>query len=248
MGYGLKSDIGQIRKINQDTCLAKNFKYNNQSIHVFAVADGLGGHSAGEVASQYIIKYIEDNIVDIFENINENNLNVFIDKMNESMREFSLKNTEWLDMATTVTLALAVDSHLIIGHAGDSRAYIINTEKKELKSVTKDHSYVQILLEEGKITEKEAKSHPQKNVITSAIGIRSQIEISVNTYDLKSNEIVMLCSDGLYNLLSEEEIINIVVNNSDVQIACNKLVKRANINGGYDNITVVLFDNMEETE
>ncbi|MFT9494275.1 Stp1/IreP family PP2C-type Ser/Thr phosphatase [Anaerosolibacter sp.] len=242
MDIGAISHTGLIRDINQDSYFVSEDKMN-----LFIVADGMGGHKAGEVASSIAIdsvkKYIEEHISQkngeydeavsriIEEAIVDANTKIF----NKSMEE-----EKYQGMGTTLTMAF-IQSKLFIGHIGDSRAYLIRNN--EIKQITQDHSLVAELLRNGTITEKEAKTHPQKNIITRALGTEENIQIDIYTIELLAEDIIVLCSDGLSNLVEQMEIKECLTNSNSMQSGCEHLVDLANERGGYDNITIIGIKN-----
>jgi protein phosphatase len=209
MIVGAVTDIGKIRDINQDFM----FVGDVESFPLYIVADGMGGHNAGEVASNMAVHIIKK---------------VFID---------NIKRLKYAGMGTTITLAYIFNNNIYIGHVGDSRAYFATGEK--IYQITDDHSLVNELIKNGSITPEEAINHPQKNLITRAVGTSSEIQLDFYMLDYKSDDILIICSDGLSNMLSDGDIMKLIKSESDVDKACNKLISVANDNGGRDNITVI---------
>ena len=234
MKYSAKTDIGNIKENNEDAFLTL---VDNLSCKVFAVADGMGGHDFGEEASEIAVLYIKNhydynrNLKDYKKYINE-----IFSKINEKIYQTGLNKNSTSGMGTTLTLVIIFENKLYIGHIGDSRLYIIN---KEITQLTKDHSYVEELVDKGMITKREAKNHPKKNIITRALGTFLKIEVDIFDYELKENDIVLLCSDGLTNMVDDNEIKKIVLDTENLENANEQLVKLANLRGGYDNITIV---------
>lgn len=168
MKCAYSSNIGAKRKINQDACLAATIENNGRKYYVFAVADGLGGHRSGEIASQMAVDYIKENLSNVENYFDYNEMNQFVNDINHQILDVSRNCAECLGMATTLTMCILDGDRLGVIHIGDSRAYRIN--ENQMEQLTKDHSLVQVLVDEGKITSKEASVHPQKNVITRALG------------------------------------------------------------------------------
>lgn len=238
MKFGVVSDIGMVRETNQDS----HFTPEDESMPLFMVADGMGGHNAGEVASGKAIEKVEEwmkeNIKELT-NIKkiENSVAKSIEYANKHIFDYSKTSNIFKGMGTTLTMGYIFNNKIIIGHVGDSRAYLI--KNFDIVQITQDHSLVQQLIKEGKISQKEAKSHPQRNIITRAVGIASEIKIDVFTIDVNQGNIVVLCSDGLSNMISEKELAIIFSEEKDVQRACKIVVEKAKFKGGNDNITVL---------
>ena len=240
--YGI-SDIGLSRKENQDKIYLfdddKNIKY-------FIVADGMGGVNGGEIASTAAIEtiksYIDENIYNIEpekEQI-EDLIRQAIIKANKFIYQKSIREKEYKGMGTTVVLAIIYRNRVYIGHVGDSRIYRIRNNI--IRQLTKDHSYVQALLDEGTITRKEALNHPQRNILLKVVGCEKDIEPDIIVKGFVKNDILLMCTDGLTNMIPSKEIYEIVLEGKDdLKNTCNKLVNIANENGGYDNISVILI-------
>lgn len=235
-----KTDIGKARKTNED------FYYVSKpedKIKLFILADGMGGYSAGEVASQMAVKTVKEYIYKHFEKNNdtqekiENLLIDSIEYANNVIYKKAESKKELNGMGTTLDVCLIYNNKVYIGHVGDSRVYRIR--KDFMRKLTKDHSYVQTLIEDGKITKEEAFNHPKKNMLTKALGCMEKIEPDVYTKTFIKDDIILMSSDGLTNMVREDEISNII--KQDKENATESLVKRANDNGGYDNITVVII-------
>lgn len=218
------SDLGKNRKNNEDSFYCKDD--NN----LFIVADGLGGHSAGEIASdmatQYVAKENPQSIEDLLKSIAEANTLVY----NEAKH---LKN----DMATTLSSLLIKENKAYIGHVGDSRIYLIRAEI--VYRLTDDHTPVMETLRAGLITEEEAKHHPLKHMLSRTIGINPTVEIDALTIDIEENDFFIMCTDGLSNVVEETDMYNIYINNNDINDIPKAFVDLANDRGGPDNITVV---------
>lgn len=242
MEIGACSDIGKVRELNEDAYYMKD-----NGLNLFIVADGMGGHNAGEVASQIAIETIKNAVeqkMSHHENTKEFICNVLreaITEANLNIYTKALQEESYQGMGTTLTMAY-VSSKLYIGHVGDSRAYVIQND--EILQVTQDHSLVAELLRNGSITESEAKIHPQRNIITRALGTDERVDIDVLTLDINYNDIIVLCTDGLSNLIDTSEIKHIFLNCKTIQQGCEHLVTLANERGGYDNITVLAIRNI----
>ncbi len=232
------TNIGAKRKINQDACLAAMIDNHGKEYYIFAAADGLGGHRSGEIASQLAINYISENLYKVNDYFSYSDMDHFINEVNSEIVRSSIHNPELSGMATTLTLCILDDKNLSITQIGDSRAYKIT--KDSITRLTKDHSLVQILLDEGRLDDSSVQDHPQRNVITRALGTDSRVKIDLYNYEIDPDDIYLVCTDGLYNMVNETKILDIV-NNNNLQDAVKELINLANKNGGNDNITVLLF-------
>lgn len=236
------TDIGRARDINEDSCFCRQFA-NGWDLVI--IADGMGGHNAGEVASKIAVQTIVDCVgkrmsseIDKVEM--EQILRNAIEQANVNIYDESLKDVNCSGMGTTVTMAVISQNCIIIGHVGDSRAYIYRSGT--LSQITDDHSLVAELVKNGTITEDEAQHHPQKNVITRALGAKDKVDIDVIKLDMESPGILLICSDGLSNMLSDDEITGIISGNCDVSKTARNLIDAANCAGGLDNITVAVAE------
>lgn len=237
------TDLGNIRTNNEDTGLF--FRIADPGIagengSLLMVADGMGGHAAGEVAS----KMAADTITkEYFKNGAGGNIEKSLSRVftlaNKNIYDTAAANQALRGMGTTCTALVVVNNHVYYAHVGDSRAYII--KNNSIARITTDHTYVQELVKEGKITAAAAEEHPQRNILTNAMGTRPQIRIDTGQCDfmLEDNDILLLCSDGLYDYLQDTEIAA-MVNGKRPQQAAEALVAEAKKRGGHDNITVVL--------
>ena len=229
-----KTDRGKIREINEDYALTQNC--SNYTILI--VADGMGGHNAGEIASKAASDIILKFVTEKFNEYNEKE-DLIRDSMLEANTEVyneSLKSTSLNGMGTTLTCGLIYNDNLYVGHVGDSRAYIINNSG--IKRVTEDHSYVQELVNNGSITENEAQVHPQRNLITRAVGIEEYVVIDTKVVKLDDEDLVLLCTDGLTSCVTNDEIYNIVMKMGRKSI--ENLIELCNQRGGNDNITIII--------
>ncbi|MCX7884349.1 MAG: Stp1/IreP family PP2C-type Ser/Thr phosphatase [Caloramator sp.] len=235
-----RTDKGKIRDLNEDYIMV--FKTNRYSL--ITVADGMGGHNAGEIASKLASLTIRDFIAEKF-NFYDNKEELVRDavlKANALVFDKAQNNIEYNGMGTTITCCLICDNDLYLGHVGDSRAYIIN--KSEVKKITEDHSYVQELINNGSITENEAQAHPQRNLITRAIGVDKYVVVDTKHETIKEGEYIMLCTDGLTSYLSNDEIKNIILEFG--LSAVDNFINIANERGGYDNISVIVAKRGDE--
>jgi protein phosphatase len=238
--YG--SNVGSLRKVNQDAYLAATIKNVDRISYVFAVADGLGGHRSGEIASKTAVDFIKNNLSGIKNYFDPEEMMSFVKSINLELKKIGDDEPARLGMATTLTMCIVDGNYLCICHVGDSRTYSITAD--EIIRLTKDHSLVQILVDEGKITQEEAEIHPQKNVITRALGTDNSVNVDFYRYEINPEAIYLICSDGLFNMVCDQDMKTIILENS-LEDAAKKLIDLANINGGKDNITVVLFKPLE---
>ena len=233
---GLVSDVGLRRKLNEDSaCYLERADFK-----IYVVADGMGGHNAGEVASkmaaEQIVQYIDENYsLECEETLISN----AIKAANEDIYKFSKTNDKLNGMGTTVTAALVTPKFIYIANVGDSCCMAF--KNGELKKITKDHSLVQELLDSGTISEVEAVNHPKKNIITRALGTCIHVEVDVFRLDINQYNLFILCSDGLTNEVPKEDILKIIDNENNYISIANNLVDLAKEKGGRDNITVLLF-------
>lgn len=238
MVSGAISDIGKNREKNQDAYYASL----DREFPLYLVADGMGGHRSGEVASTMAMDIIKKEFLLYKDDLNKekNILKIIkesIEKANTKIYLKSIETEECNGMGTTITLGYIFDDKIFIGHVGDSRAYLIRD--KEIHQITEDHSYVNELLKLGSITVEEAKTHPKRNMITRAVGSSSKISMDLIVKEYEKDDILLLCSDGLFNMLKDNEIYEVFNREKDMQKACETLVSKANDNGGLDNITLV---------
>lgn len=234
MEYVALTDVGMKRRNNEDSYIVNVTEKDK----IFIVADGMGGHNAGEIASLEACRITESYILEQKGDI-DNILRDGIVKANRDIYVRAAENPSLRGMGTTIDICVLKDSTLHIAHVGDSRVYIINNE--QIRKVTKDHSIVGMMLEEGSITEEEAKVHPQRNYITRAVGSSVNIEVDIICEEIHSGEWVLMCTDGLTNMVEKDVLHSIVVGAESLDDAANRLVNKAKDNGGDDNITVILF-------
>lgn len=236
------TDIGLKRKINQDYVFSSEMQVGKLP-NLFIVADGMGGHKAGDYASREATR----TIVEYIEQSEETNPIIVIRKAielaNSHLLEKSREFEEYTGMGTTIVAATIIDDCLYVANVGDSRLYLLNDE---IKQVTKDHSLVEEMVRLGGLDEETAKYHPKKNVITRAVGGNDEIQIDFFEIQLEPGDAILMCSDGLTNMLDDEEIKLIVEKQRDVIEKAEALVKAANENGGRDNITVTMISYCKE--
>ena len=237
-----KSDIGRAREMNQDAYYASQ---PSDTVGLYIVADGMGGYNGGEIASSLAVTATKDFIENNFaetehtkEKLQELVKNA-IEYANMLVYEKSKEIPELQGMGTTIEVALVHNNRVYIGHVGDSRIYRIR--KEFIRKLTTDHSYVQKLVKDGAISKEEATHHPKKNMLTKALGCTSFVEPDVTVKGFLKDDILVLTSDGLTNMVKDQEIYEIVKDN--IEVATDKLINKANENGGLDNITVIIVLN-----
>ena len=242
---GMLTDVGKVRTIDEDSILAADLSFgvNSKSSKflLLAVADGMGGHAKGEEASKIALNAIARTVIP--ELFNDTPFTELLEKgiqnANQDILDYTAKHPESSGMGTTSVCAVVKGNEVNLANVGDSRAYVISDD--EIRPVTKDHSYVQALVDEGKITQAEAREHPKKNIITKAVGISPSIEADKSILTLGSNESLLLCCDGVIAHLPDEDIHKIINDSPDPQSACQKIVDTANERGGSDNISLIIL-------
>lgn len=239
-----KSDIGKAREINEDSYYITQDPLDK--IQLFILADGMGGCNAGEVASKQAIisakNYIENN----FEDTPKDKDSLIqlvassLEYANMVIYEEAKKDDKLEGMGTTLEVCLIYNNRAFIGHIGDSRIYRIR--KDFIRKITQDHSYVQKLVQDGTITKEEAEHHPKKNMLMKALGVNAFVEPDVMVKGFQKGDILIICSDGLTNMVDINDIFKAV--NDNFEIATKELVNLANQNGGIDNITIITIKNL----
>ncbi len=243
MKVSLKTDIGLVRQTNQDSVFAESFgsdEWAGGRIHLFAVADGMGGYRAGEVASRLALETIREEVARAVETGEplDAALEAAMSAANRRVVKRGLEDPECAGMGTTVTVALVSGGLLHLGHVGDSRAYLIRGGR--LEQVTRDHSLVAELVRNGDLTEAEAQVHPQRNILTQAFGSDLRVKADITTRHLADGDLIMLCTDGLTGAVTGTEIEATIAHAPNLDEAAERLVAMANERGGYDNVTVLL--------
>ena len=244
MNVGACSDKGIVRQLNEDSFYIP-VQMNDDSIALFIVADGMGGHMAGEIASKEavhaVVDYIKENYAKEASIARSNLINLINESIlfaNKQIYDKSLSDINLSGMGTTFAIALIHNESLYIGHVGDSRIYLLR--RGTLYQLTRDHSYVEELVSSGTITREEAANHPQKNIITRALGTEEIVEIDICVRKMYKNDTLILCTDGLTNMVDVETIKSTVEGLDSSQEAAEMLVSYANQAGGTDNITVIV--------
>jgi protein phosphatase len=224
-----RSDVGRQRQGNEDSFLERS--------PLFAVADGMGGARAGEVASRIAVEQFD--VEDGADHSPEEQLAEVARGANRKIHQMAQDDSAYAGMGTTFTAALVTGKHIAIGHVGDSRLY--RFREGELERLTHDHSLVEEFVRQGKLTPAEAEVHPQRSIITRALGPEPEVEVDTYTHSGRDGDVYLLNSDGLTGMINEEKVTEILADRESLEDAADKLIAAANQNGGKDNITVVLF-------
>lgn len=235
-----KSDIGKIRKCNEDSIFVQNSPIGCLK-NLYIVADGMGGHKSGDVASSNAVKYFCEFIKNT---VGEKEiLDILVDGVlyaNRKVFELSQEDEAYTNMGTTFLAASVYDGKIYIVHVGDSRLYIVRNNK--IKQITTDHTYVMEMVRSGIISKEEAKTHPDRNIITRALGIDSDLSIDGIFNKIFQDDVIVMCSDGLYEMVDDDYILNIINDEFlNLEEKAEKMIECANSFGGRDNISVVLI-------
>jgi protein phosphatase len=260
-----RTDPGRVRPSNQDHFLISEMArtmwvhrsslpqpealYGSHRAHVFVVADGMGGHSAGEVASALTVATLETfmlNVLHRFSNLRRSEEKAVAEEFQEALHQARSRllkecahHPEFSGMGTTLTMAFSSDWKLFVVHAGDSRCYLFRAGK--LKQLTNDHTVVGELVRRGALRPEEVSHHAYRHVVTNAVGgFASNMRVEIHKKDLQAQDVILLCTDGLTEMVSEERMTAILQAETDPQMICDRLIGEANDNGGRDNITVVV--------
>lgn len=244
MRYTTRTDVGLKRENNEDNLYARIYDENTA---LFVVADGLGGYSSGEVASKVAVNNIRDNFevnLDTLKKSDEHDIKQFFKQLiqitNEKIYSMQMANPKYKGMGTTIVLVGKVNGNIYYESVGDSRLYYIDEIKQKIEQITEDDTYVNELLRKKLIKKSEVDTHPQKHMLTKALGIFNKVDLQVDLL-IKDKGYLILCSDGLTNMLTNENILQTVIN-TDFSILADTLVDEANRNGGTDNITVIVVE------
>ena len=233
------SDIGQLRDTNQDYFYTSENPVGNLP-NLFIVADGLGGHHAGDYASRYTVEQIVSVVAQSKETDPARIIREGVEQANTMLLARANEDITRKGMGTTVVVLSVADNKLVVANVGDSRLYIVNEDG--IRQITRDHSYVQEMVRMGELDAESAKDHPDKNIITRAIGVGEEVAIDFFEEDIGRGDFVLMCSDGLTNMVEDDAIRNIIRGQRDIAEKAEKLVETANRNGGKDNITVVVIE------
>lgn len=233
------TDVGQKRTMNQDFVYASEEPVGNLP-NLFVVADGMGGHKAGDFASRYTVEVI---LKSVRTNREKNPIKIIrmaIETANAKVLEKAKSDENLAGMGTTVVAATVLNHYIYVANVGDSRLYLI---RDEIQQITKDHSLVEEMVRIGEINREQARNHPDKNIITRAVGVRNRVSIDFFDMKLEKEDIILMCSDGLSNMLEDREIEKIIKEGRhDLPETALELIGNANRNGGKDNIAVVLIE------
>lgn len=238
------TDAGRVRSHNEDSVTVLK---NQSNEYLLMVADGMGGHRKGEVASSIALTNLGKRFTDIASIGTKldavNWLNDNVSEINKNILDYAEEHEDSMGMGSTLVVAILTKDYLIFGNIGDSSGYVLKNHK--LHKVTKDHTLVNLLVEAGNLTEEEAKNHPKKNVLMRALGATEKAELDIFDVDI-NNEGIMLCSDGLTSMLTDEQIEK-VLNDEELLIdeKLNKLIQKCNARGGFDNISIAYLEKEE---
>ncbi len=241
MQIGVKTDKGVMREKNEDSYFV------SEDRRFFIIADGVGGCNAGDIASKTAVEssadFLMHNSLDKDASDKEvyGCLSACIKKVNHNILDIARSDIEYKGMGTTIIILYTFSDKVFLAHMGDSRAYLLRN--KEITQITEDHTIPGELLRSGKISFKEAENHPQRNVITKALGMTEEIEADMYKIVLKDKDIMILCTDGLYEEVDENEIIDLFSDKENIQLSCDIIVKLVNSRQSKDNITILALKN-----
>ena len=240
------TDSGKVRDHNEDSVIIVK---NNGNDYLMAIADGMGGHSAGEVASSIAISYLGKHFKDTFLNMSKvdavNWIRNAVDEINTLIFQHEKTHPESKGMGTTLVLAVLTNDYLLFGNVGDSSGFVLKDDK--LHKVTYDHTLVNLLVSAGELTQEEANVHPKKNVLMKALGASLEIDVDIFDCDMDISQI-LLSSDGLTNMLDKDQIEKVLVSDAAIEDKVIKLINKANNRGGTDNISVAYLIREEGDE
>lgn len=243
MKMAFRTHVGCVRNHNEDSIRLTQL---DAGFRLAIVADGMGGHQAGDVASKEAVQIIEQDLrqnkLDVSTEEKKEILLKAIGKANQKVYTLALENSQFQGMGTTVIAAIVDAKEVVLGHVGDSRAYMLH--KEGLYQLTVDHSYVEFLKKHGQITAEEAETHPQRNMILRAVGTNEEVEVDLVNTPWYENDILLLCSDGLTTMIDENEIGNVLTKATSLEEKADTLLTRALDAGGKDNISLILLKNM----
>lgn len=232
------TDVGKVREVNQD-CVFSSTGPVGCLPNLFIVADGMGGHKAGDIASRLTV----DSVVDKLSKVNSKDyISVITDtiiKVNKEVIDKAAESQDYAGMGTTLVVATVFDNILKVANVGDSRLYVIG---EDIIQITRDHSLVEEMVTNGQLDRADARVDKRKNIITRAIGGESKVEAEMFSVELKPEDKILMCSDGLSNMVDDTEILEIINREPDIEKAARMLIDAANENGGKDNISVVIVE------
>ncbi len=232
------TDVGRKREVNQDFVYVTD-KPVGPFPNLLVVADGMGGHKAGDFASKYTVKILHQELETTTLEKPEEILKTVIETANCELIKAAHSDVKLEGMGTTLVVATIIGSTLYFANVGDSRLYLIN---EKIRQLSKDHSLVEEMVRLGGIKAEEAKNHPDKNIITKAMGVKNEVEADIYEYCLKKGDLILMCTDGLSNMVEDEDMFDIVKGARDIVEAVLMLIEKANSNGGRDNIGVVMAE------
>ena len=234
------SDTGKVRTHNEDSVMIVK---NLSGEYLMVVADGMGGHKAGEIASSIVVNGLTDkfkNMESIGEKENAVNwIRENVNELNDAIFKYTDEFPESKGMGTTLVLSVITEEYILFGNVGDSSGFVVKNH--ELYKVTKDHTLVNLLVETGELTKEEAKNHPRKNVLMRALGANNPIDVDI--FDVEKNcDAILLCSDGLTNMLTKNQIEKVLNSDLSVEERIVKLIKKSNLRGGTDNVSIAYLE------
>ena len=230
------TDVGRKRKINQDSIFASDKPVGNLP-NLYIVADGMGGHNAGDFASRYTVNTVREYIAGSREKNPIKLINEAIQLANRGILKEASEHAEMYGMGTTVVVTTIIDEYAYTANVGDSRLYLYDGG---LKQITRDHSLVMEMVRLGEISKEEAKTHPDRHIITRAVGASDELNVDFFDYQMPPDSMILMCSDGLCTMVEDEEIQKVMAGSSDLEDKAKELIEEANMNGGKDNIAVVI--------
>ncbi len=246
IAFAAKTDVGKERKMNQDFYLV-----SEEQPALFVLCDGMGGHQSGDVASRTAAESMETYIrlqstLDLSEEKAATMLRNAVSYANNIVYNRALECEAFAGMGTTTDVCLLDFDMLYIAHVGDSRVYLMRDGM--LSQLTTDHSLVEEMVQKGLISKEEATSHPKKHIITRAVGTNASVESDCISLPLRQDDLILMCSDGLSNMLSDTEIKHLLISDQSLDNVVSNLITKANENGGHDNITAIVFKKMKKEE
>lgn len=244
MKYYAMTDVGRRREMNQDYVYATGHPVGPFP-NLLVVADGMGGHKAGDFASKFTVEVVKREIAASKSRKPEKVLNDAIQTANRELIQVASEDVKLEGMGTTLVVATVIDNTLYFANIGDSRLYLIDDNIKQL---SKDHSLVEEMVRLGGIKAEDARNHPDKNIITRAMGVKNEAEADFYEFRIKRGDVILMCTDGLSNMVEDEDMFGLVKGSRDVVEAVQMLIDRANSNGGRDNIGVVLAEPIASEE
>ena len=235
--YSYKTDIGRVRSHNEDAVQI----FENENVTIMVVADGMGGHESGDVASKMAVQFIEEKFNDALNFSTKEEVGSWVghilEKINTDILDYAQK-VKARTMGTTLVIAVITPEFVAFANIGDSRAYILAYD--ELRQVTKDHTFVRELVDKGQISERAAKLHPRKNVINRALGTNEVLEFDFLTLENYNVDAILLCTDGLTGLVEDQEILAVLKTDIAIDAKIDQLIEKANACGGRDNVSIAL--------